>query len=306
MSANGQLTLAELSPAAGGIVGDFAGSGQLASNGPVAAWNAFNQVCIEKANAHLTCNGPSSMYRNLAMQAYFWHLYITGQGNLAAHPGTSNHGLGWATDTPPYVWALMRAYGGAFGWGACSDAPSEAWHRKWCANWHGPDPGVDGHGGGPSKPRYPTLKRGDKGGAVKRAQKHLGRWLVGLHPGKADGVFGPHMKGDVIHFQLIHGIKADGVIGHHTWARLRLVDHFLDRERFYLNKLRLAHAARVGVPSGVILHHPRPDAKQVRAWRGQCAKQARQIARWSGKHGWAKHYRLVRFKQLRHAAGRAF
>jgi len=295
VSANGQLTDAELSPAAGGIVGPFAGSGQL-ENDAAAAWNALNAVCVSQNGAHLTCNGPSSLYRNLAMQNYFWHLYQTGQGNLAAYPGSSNHGWGLASDTPPYVWALFRAHP-EFGWGPCSDAPSEAWHRKWCGNWHGKDPG----GGGGHKPRYPTLKKGDKGGAVKRLQRHLSRWNKGLVAPSIDGNFGPKTKQAVQQFQLVHGLDADGVVGHQTWARARLKDHFPARERYYLNRLRLVHAhAKRG-------HKPSKEMRQqVRRWRGQAAKEAHGIQHVARKHGWKKGYRLARFKQLRHAAGRAF
>ena len=295
MGANGQLSLAELSPAAGGIVGPFEGSGQLA-NDAAAAWNALNAVCVSQNGAHLTCNGPSSLYRNLAMQQYFWHLYQTGQGNLAAYPGSSNHGWGLASDTPPYVWALFRAHP-EFGWGPCSDAPSEAWHRKWCGNWHGKDPG-----GGDQKPRYPTLRKGNKGGAVKRLQKHLDRWNKGLTSPSIDGRFGPKTKKAVVQFQLVHGLKADGIVGHETWAKVRLKDHFTATERYYLNRLRLAHARE---QHG---HKPsKAERQQIRRWRGHCAHEAHAVQRVARRrHDWKHGYRLVRFKQLRHAAGKSF
>ena len=42
--------------------------------------------------------GPNSGYRTYASQAYYWGLYTSGRGNLAARPGTSNHGWGRAVD----------------------------------------------------------------------------------------------------------------------------------------------------------------------------------------------------------------
>lgn len=294
MSSNGQLSESELSPIAGGVVGSFAGSGQLADNA-AAAWNAFAAECRQKAGSNPTVNGPSSAYRNLAMQWYFWRLYQSGQGNLAAYPGSSNHGWGLATDTPPYVWSLMRAYGGPYGWGACSDAPSEAWHRKWCENWHGSDPGPAGTGsGGRQKPRYPTLKKGDKGGAVKRAQRHLNRWNLGIGQPKVDGDFGESTQDAVRKFQLVHDLHADGVIGHHTWHVLRQKDHFLHDERSRLNRFRLLRAQ--GAKS--------KDAKHsIKVHKRWMAKRAHAIAVYARQHGWKPNHRRERWKTLRRAAG---
>jgi peptidoglycan hydrolase-like protein with peptidoglycan-binding domain len=286
------MSLSELSPIRGGVVGSFAGSGQL-RNDAAACWNAFAAEC-ERHGAHVTVNGPASAYRNLAYQQYFYRLYGPGR---AAYPGTSNHGWGIATDNPPYVIALMRSYGAKYGWGPCSDAPWESWHKKWCGgscNAKPPKP----------RDRYPTLRKGsDKHAAVRRAQKHLRRWNVGMERPKADGGFGPATFRAVWQFQLVHGLKPDGVIGDQTWARLRLKDHFLNDERAWLNHLRYIHYRRKR--SGT-----KPSAKEyaaMRRLRKLCAKRAHSIKQVAREHGWGDHsYRLPRFKQLRHAAGKRY
>jgi hypothetical protein len=64
---------------------------------------------------------------------YFWRLFQSGRGALAARPGTSNHGLGVAVDVPTTRMAqLINQYGAEFGWQKrWSDAPSEWWHFKY-------------------------------------------------------------------------------------------------------------------------------------------------------------------------------
>jgi hypothetical protein len=57
-------------------------SGRL-SNEAAAAWNAG------PARAGLKPLGPNSSYRSYAMQEYYWNLYVSGKGNLAARPGSS-------------------------------------------------------------------------------------------------------------------------------------------------------------------------------------------------------------------------
>src|SRR5262252_3954238 len=98
-----------------------------------------------------------------------------------------------------------------------SDAPWESWHRHYGGGYSGSDPG-----GGGSRPRDPTttLWRGSKNkGAVKRAQKHLNRWNIGLTKPKVDGDFGPTTQKAVKQFQITHGLRPDGVIGNQTWKK---------------------------------------------------------------------------------------
>jgi hypothetical protein len=69
-----------------------------------------------------------SSYRTYAEQLYLYNLWLSGQGNLAAPPGQSNHETGTALD----ITAIHDAIAGVmarFGW--IRDVPGEAWHFHW-------------------------------------------------------------------------------------------------------------------------------------------------------------------------------
>lgn len=73
-------------------------------------------------------------------------------------------------------------------------------------------PGMTG-GGSPSK--YPTIRRGDTGEAVKLIQRFLG--VVG--PGDPGyGTFGPLTETAVRKYQAMRGLEVDGICGQQTWA----------------------------------------------------------------------------------------
>lgn len=81
-------------------------------------------------------------YRDLARQQYYWDLYQSGQGNIAARPGTSNHGWGQAVDiyTPAYgsssspQHAWLREWAPKFGWTwDTGRASGESWHWEFAA-----------------------------------------------------------------------------------------------------------------------------------------------------------------------------
>jgi hypothetical protein len=86
-------------------------------------------------------------YRDYDAQVYYWNLYQSGQGNLAAYPGTSNHGWGTAVDADtPAMRDLIDEIGVKYGWSkSWSDAPTEWWHICYQAgHYSGPDPGPAG------------------------------------------------------------------------------------------------------------------------------------------------------------------
>jgi len=127
MADNGRLADSELAAIPGGRLRKDAAE----------AWLAM-RAYVGKTNGVWIC--PTSVrtaYRPYADQEYFWKLYQSGRGALAARPGTSNHGWGIALDLPtPAMQAAVRACGHEFGWGIrggrlSSDAPSEAWHCTW-------------------------------------------------------------------------------------------------------------------------------------------------------------------------------
>jgi D-alanyl-D-alanine carboxypeptidase len=122
VSSNGRLTAAELAPIPGGQL----------SNEAARAWNAG------PAKAGCRPLGPNSSYRDYAGQVYFWTLYQQGRGNLAARPGTSNHGWGKAVDlAAPYMRSWIDQHGRRFGWRKV-EAPGEWWHVNYVGGYRPP------------------------------------------------------------------------------------------------------------------------------------------------------------------------
>jgi peptidoglycan hydrolase-like protein with peptidoglycan-binding domain len=67
-------------------------------------------------------------------------------------------------------------------------------------------------------PGQPTVREGDSGNVVRRAQRAIRRT-----PDTAlavDGIFGPATKAAVIQFQAGAGLAEDGVVGPNTWTAL--------------------------------------------------------------------------------------
>lgn len=129
---NGNLPKSELRPIAGG--------GELVVSA-AAAWNALAAHVYKETGERISA---SEAYRDIDRQWYFWRLYQSGQGNLAAYPGTSNHGLGLAVDLSTVrIRDLIDKYGAAFGWSkSWSDAQSEWWHILYQpGHYSGKDPG---------------------------------------------------------------------------------------------------------------------------------------------------------------------
>jgi hypothetical protein len=153
VSGNGNLPASELTPIPGG---------QLRSDAAV-AWLAMRKRIGKEQSVWICPTSPRTSYRPLADQQYFWNLYRSGRGALAATPGTSNHGWGIAVDLPSAAMqAAVRRCGHEYGWGIAggklpSDAPSEAWH----ATFH---PGhYKGDGSTPHKHPYLSLNEKERG-----------------------------------------------------------------------------------------------------------------------------------------------
>lgn len=182
--------------------------GQLARGGAGEAWLAG------PAKKGLRPLGPNSSYRTYAAQLYYWNLYQSGQGNLAAYPGTSNHGWGLAVDlAEQWMRAWIDSEGHKYGW-AKTEAFSEWWHVNYDGSVHFPvEP--------------PPLKKGMAGKRVLFLQKCLRRashndkrhyWRKGW---PTNGKFGTVTRRSVIRFQKQYHLKPDGVVGPKTWRRLK-------------------------------------------------------------------------------------
>lgn len=276
--ANGQLPSSALSPIAGG--------GQL-EHRAAAAWNAMAAHIFKATGVRIAVTGPDSSYRTLDRQRYYYALYLSGRGNLAAVPGTSNHGWGLAVDVPPYVQPLIARYGAPFGWQKqWSDAPSEPWHFRYASgHYGGPDPGID-YAAGPS---YPTLRRGDTGRAVRRMQKRLVVWNDGLRKPDVDGSFGPGTEAALEDFQRVHRLRpVDGICGPKTWRELRRRDYLKPDERNRVNRLKLLRR-------GEVRKGEEAERKRLTKWIEKRRHSIRQTAL---KHGWTGEDRGKRYRTL--------
>jgi len=143
MAQNGRLPDSDLAPILQGRL--------VRANSCAASWNAMNAEA-RRLGVELRPTGSKSSYRTFAQQQELWNLYRSGKGNLAATPGTSNHGWGLAVDlATTQMRAMVDRIGKRYGWAKeWSDAPSEWWHIRYRSGiWSGPDPGPTGSGAAP-------------------------------------------------------------------------------------------------------------------------------------------------------------
>jgi hypothetical protein len=103
---------------------------------PTAAywWLRMRQDCFNATGRWINPAPGSSAYRPYYLQQEFYNDYINGHGNVAAYPGTSNHGWGRAIDLTGYesssaVWNWLQAYAPNYGYNwATGQASGERWH----------------------------------------------------------------------------------------------------------------------------------------------------------------------------------
>lgn len=70
-----------------------------------------------------------------------------------------------------------------------------------------------------SENQYPTIRRGDRGTAVKKCQSLLNtKFSARL---EVDGIFGPATEKAVKDFQRRNNLTVDGIVGPRTWAKLK-------------------------------------------------------------------------------------
>lgn len=155
MPSNGRLSASDLDDIPGGRLRKDA----------AASWLAMRQFIGKTDGVWIAPTSTRTAYRPYADQEYFWRLYQSGRGALAARPGTSNHGWGIAVDLPtPAMQAAVRQHGHNFGWGIrggqmSSDAPSESWHTTFHPGDYG---AVKAHKPKPKKHPRAYLSDGEK------------------------------------------------------------------------------------------------------------------------------------------------
>lgn len=227
MASNGKLPADDLKP----VNGPNGSADRLRKSGKSAAgWNAMCAEAKKKGMAIPYPGGPNSSYRDYDSQVYFYDLYLSGEGNLAAYPGTSNHGWGNAVDTATTNGvATVKSIGGKYGW-RWGEVQSEWWHVTYYGGYTGDNPG-------PVDESVLPLKQGDKGKDVHTLQGRLKR--LGYHPLKdeySESRFGSQTEQIVKRFQTNNDLSADGVVGDKTYDRIKAKLHDVDRNRLTDNE----------------------------------------------------------------------
>lgn len=161
--------------------------------------------------------------RTMARQWYFWRLYRSGRGNVAAYPspiaphirvGRIDHAIDFSNDGAVFAWLSAK------GLSPVRTVRGESWHIEISAKklrayykLHGTDDS-------------PVLKIGHKGPSVIKLKKLLySRGIMNFSGEKNSNryapYFGKHTKLAVQRFQKANNLKADGIVGSTTWRALR-------------------------------------------------------------------------------------
>jgi hypothetical protein len=197
-----------------------------------ASWNLMNCEA-RKAGIELRPLGPASSYRSLAIQVDFWNAYQRG-GNVAARPGTSNHGWGRAVDLadPPSMRPVFDRIAHKYGWSQAEGARvGEAWHVTCVSPIRCHDPGPDGENLVP-----PTITRANAGRHPKqviRLQRMLKRAAYLPPSWKASGEYGDEVRSAVWQFRKRNALKPSSKVDAPCWLKLRedRYDGLTEKER---------------------------------------------------------------------------
>lgn len=280
MASNGKLPADDLKP----INGDSGSEDRLRKSGKAAAaWNAMCAEAKKKGMAIPEPGGPNSSYRTYDEQVYYWNLYQSGQGNVAAYPGTSNHGWGTAVDveTTNGV-STVKSIGGKYGW-RWGEVSSEWWHVTYYGGYTGDNPG-------PVDEEVVPLKRGDHGSDVHTLQGRLKR--LGFHPLKdeySNSTFGSQTEQIVKRFQKNNGLAVDGIVGHKTYDEIKRRLHTIDRLELSETEDHLVDL--------FYRHHKESERDDIRA-------QMRKIEDCAEPNDWDVHSRRIRYDTLNQIANK--
>ena len=138
---NGRIPAASLAA----VPASVAGSGYLRDD----AARQFLSMSLEFRAATGQTLTITEGYRSYDRQVEYWNAYQAGRGNLAAYPGTSNHGWGISCDFGSGVQSYgtaaknwMDANAPRFGWSPTGNGFSqrEPWHFDYVAPWPGAAP----------------------------------------------------------------------------------------------------------------------------------------------------------------------
>ncbi len=156
-------------------------------------------------------------HRTMARQLYFWNLYRSGRGNLAAFPspfaphirtGRIDHAIDFSNDGAVMAWLRSK------GLDARRTVVGESWHieipasdlRAYYAKWaHSHD----------------VIRKGSEGARVKTLQVLLRQAGYLRRDWMAHTKYTIKVRRAVRKFQKDHGLHVDGVVGPATWRSLR-------------------------------------------------------------------------------------
>lgn len=160
-------------------------------------------------------------HRTMARQTYFWRLYLSGRGNLAARPsstaphirtGRIDHAIDFGNAAAALRWLRSRNIE------ATLPVRGESWHVEApagdliaFARRHPADPLIT--------PYYVKPFRKPSAKAVRELQKLLRD--RGFASVKVNGRYDRRTRSAVGRFQHRHGLKVDRIIGPGTWRALR-------------------------------------------------------------------------------------
>jgi TP901 family phage tail tape measure protein len=125
---NGRLSAGMLAPVASHRPGPGVGPmGGMLRRDAAMAWGRADSAFRASGGGSLTL---TEGYRSFADQVMRWNAYRSGRGNLAATPGTSNHGYGLAADIAANGQGWLAANGPRFGWypTGLGFSQREPWH----------------------------------------------------------------------------------------------------------------------------------------------------------------------------------
>lgn len=156
-------------------------------------------------------------HRTMARQWYFWRLYRSGAGNLAAFPspfaphirtGRIDHAIDFSNDTAVFAWLQNK------GLDPRRTVVGESWHieitasnlRAYYAKW---------------SHKHDVIRKGSKGAKVKTLQVLLRQTGYLRKDWKAHEKYTLKVRKAVRNFQRRHDLPVDGVVGPRTWKSLR-------------------------------------------------------------------------------------
>jgi hypothetical protein len=121
---------------------DFDGLGHYLQPAAAASLRAFADEFESVFGVAFTI---SEAFRDLPTQYFFYDLYIDGDGNMAAVPGTSSHGQGLAVDINSWVygngdtdrhrWLVANAPRFGWSWELVGKPSGERWHFNYVGSW---------------------------------------------------------------------------------------------------------------------------------------------------------------------------